>query len=105
MTTKVKIKVEQKHIPVVVEVLAAMSLADTLPRVVRDPQDVAAASDALYGAWLAGICLGTVGMALHHKLCHTLGGSFGLPHAELHTVVQDLFDEAQSAAGSPNPAR
>lgn len=32
MTTKVKIKVEQKHIPVVVEVLAAMSLADTLPR-------------------------------------------------------------------------
>jgi maleylacetate reductase len=26
-------------------------------------------------------------MALHHKLCHTLGGSFGLPHAETHTVV------------------
>ena len=54
---------------------------------VRDPQDVAAASDALYGAWLAGICLGTVGMALHHKLCHTLGGSFNLPHAEMHTIV------------------
>jgi len=28
-----------------------------------------------------------VGMALHHKLCHTLGGSFNLPHAEVHTVV------------------
>jgi alcohol dehydrogenase class IV len=26
-------------------------------------------------------------MALHHKLCHTLGGSFNLPHAEVHTVV------------------
>jgi alcohol dehydrogenase class IV len=26
-------------------------------------------------------------MALHHKLCHVLGGSFGLPHAETHTVV------------------
>ena len=26
-------------------------------------------------------------MALHHKLCHTLGGSFNLPHAETHTVV------------------
>jgi alcohol dehydrogenase class IV len=63
------------------------ALADALPRVVRDPQDVAAASDALYGAWLAGICLGTVGMALHHKLCHTLGGSFNLPHAEMHTIV------------------
>lgn len=26
-------------------------------------------------------------MALHHKLCHTLGGSFNLPLAEVHTVV------------------
>jgi alcohol dehydrogenase class IV len=26
-------------------------------------------------------------MGLHHKLCHTLGGSFGLPHAETHAVV------------------
>ena len=26
-------------------------------------------------------------MALHHKLCHTLGGSFDLPHAETHAVV------------------
>jgi alcohol dehydrogenase class IV len=26
-------------------------------------------------------------MGLHHKLCHTLGGSFNLPHAEVHTVV------------------
>jgi alcohol dehydrogenase class IV len=31
--------------------------------------------------------LGQVGMALHHKLCHTLGGSFDLPHAETHAVV------------------
>ncbi|MEJ7931109.1 maleylacetate reductase [Ramlibacter sp. AN1015] len=43
--------------------------------------------DALYGAWLCGTVLATVDMALHHKLCHTLGGSFGLPHAETHTVV------------------
>lgn len=26
-------------------------------------------------------------MSLHHKLCHTLGGSFNLPHAETHTVI------------------
>ena len=45
------------------------------------------ARDALYGAWLCGVCLGTVGMALHHKLCHTLGGTFDLPHAETHTIV------------------
>lgn len=51
------------------------------------PGDVGARSDALYGAWLAGTAIGAVGMALHHKMCHTLGGSFGLPHAETYTIV------------------
>ena len=46
-----------------------------------------ARADALYGSWLCGYVLGHVGMALHHKLCHTLGGSFDLPHAEVHTIV------------------
>jgi alcohol dehydrogenase class IV len=63
------------------------TLARSLPTVVREPDNLEARSDALYGAWLAGACLGMVGMALHHKLCHTLGGSFNLPHAETHTVV------------------
>src|SRR5262249_49398149 len=63
------------------------ALAGALPRIAEAPKDVEARSDALYGAWLCGVCLGSVGMALHHKLCHTLGGSFGLPHAETHTVV------------------
>jgi alcohol dehydrogenase class IV len=26
-------------------------------------------------------------MALHHKLCHVLGGAFDLPHAETHAIV------------------
>lgn len=65
----------------------AGALARALPRIAGNPSDVAARTDALYGAWLCGVCLGTVGMALHHKLCHTLGGAFGLPHAETHTVV------------------
>jgi len=63
------------------------ALGRSLPRIVADPTDREARSDALYGAWLCGICLGTAGMALHHKLCHTLGGSFNLPHAETHTIV------------------
>jgi maleylacetate reductase len=63
------------------------SLARALPRLAESPLDRDARSDALYGAWLCGVCLGSVGMALHHKLCHTLGGSFDLPHAETHTVV------------------
>ncbi|GAA4549569.1 maleylacetate reductase [Pseudonocardia xishanensis] len=44
-------------------------------------------TEALYGAWLSGMCLDSTTMSLHHKLCHVLGGSFGLPHAETHTVV------------------
>lgn len=52
-----------------------------------DPQSHAARGDALYGAWLCGCVLGATTMGLHHKLCHTLGGSFNLPHAETHTVV------------------
>jgi maleylacetate reductase len=63
------------------------ALAVGLPEVVKEPANLEARSNALYGAWLGGISLGAVGMALHHKLCHTLGGSFNLPHAETHTVV------------------
>jgi alcohol dehydrogenase class IV len=58
-----------------------------LPRIVANASDQDARSDALYGAWLAGMCLGSVGMALHHKLCHVLGGTFNLPHAETHTAI------------------
>jgi alcohol dehydrogenase class IV len=62
-------------------------LAAALPRLQRDGGDLDARGDALYGAWLCGSVLGSVAMGLHHKLCHTLGGSANLPHADLHTVV------------------
>jgi maleylacetate reductase len=63
------------------------ALAQALPVIIAQPDDRKARSEALYGAWLCGVCLGNVGMALHHKLCHTLGGTFDLPHAETHTIV------------------
>jgi maleylacetate reductase len=63
------------------------ALAQALPQVKADPSDIAARELAQYGAWLCGTVLGNVGMALHHKLCHTLGGSFNLPHAETHAVI------------------
>jgi alcohol dehydrogenase class IV len=63
------------------------ALGRALPLIKANPGDVTARSDALYGAWLCGTVLGAVGMALHHKLCHTLGGSFNLPHADTHTIV------------------
>jgi len=63
------------------------ALARALPAITKAPGDIEARSDALYGAWLCGMVLGAVGMALHHKLCHTIGGSFDLPHAETHTIL------------------
>lgn len=63
------------------------AIGRSLPRLVQDASNSEARSDALYGAWLCGMVLGHIGMALHHKLCHTLGGSFNLPHAETHTIV------------------
>lgn len=63
------------------------ALKTALPRIKEDPRDADARGDALYGSWLCGTVLGTVGMALHHKLCHTLGGSFDLPHAETHAIL------------------
>ncbi|WCK12711.1 maleylacetate reductase [Agrobacterium tumefaciens] len=68
-----------------VEGLRAM--IEALPGVRMEPQDTKARETALYGAWLCGTVLGAVGMSLHHKLCHTLGGSLELPHAETHAVL------------------
>lgn len=80
------------------------ALARGLPRIVDDSRSLEARSDALYGAWLCGSCLGGVGMSLHHKLCHTLGGAFGLPHAETHTVVLPHV-VAYNAATAPDAMR
>lgn len=63
------------------------AVAAALPVLGSAPSDLTARSNALYGAWLCGTVLGQVSMGLHHKLCHTLGGSFDLPHAETHAVV------------------
>ncbi len=63
------------------------ALARALPVVVKEPGNVDARSEAQYGAWLSGVALGSAGTAIHHKLCHTLGGTFNMPHAETHTVI------------------
>ena len=63
------------------------ALMSALPRIIADPADLSGREQALYGAWLCGICLQQTEMGLHHKICHTLGGSFDLPHAETHSVM------------------
>jgi alcohol dehydrogenase class IV len=54
------------------------AIARALPVIHKEPLNKDARSDALFGAWACGTCLGAVGMSLHHKLCHTLGGSFNV---------------------------
>jgi homogentisate 1,2-dioxygenase len=66
---------------------AIRAIARHLPTLLEGPRDREARSALLYGAHLAGMCLGSASMGLHHKICHVLGGSFGLPHAATHTVV------------------
>src|SRR4051812_17089607 len=65
----------------------ARALAAALPAVVADGSDLGARGEAQYGAWLCGAVLAATTMSLHHKLCHTLGGTLDLPHAQTHTVV------------------
>lgn len=92
------------------------ALVQALPRIFTEPQNLEARSQALYGAWLCGATLGATTMSLHHKLCHILGGTFNLPHAETHTVVlpyvlaynqshaPKAMEALSRATGSENPA-
>jgi maleylacetate reductase len=93
-------------------------LVAALPRIVADGRDRAARAEAQYGAWLCGAVLAATTMSLHHKLCHTLGGTLDLPHAQTHTVVlphalaynQPAAPEAVAAlarafGGTADPAR
>jgi maleylacetate reductase len=65
----------------------ARAVAAALPRIVGNPHDLGARREALYGAWLCGAVLGATTMSLQHTLCHVLGGTFNLPHAQTHAIV------------------
>lgn len=81
------------------------AFVDGLPQVIANPTDLAAREATQRGAWACGTVLGQVGMALHHKLCHTLGGSFDLPHAETHAIVlpHAIAYNARAAAAELQP--
>jgi maleylacetate reductase len=94
------------------------ALSGALPRIVADGADRDARAEAQYGAWLCGAVLAATTMSLHHKLCHTLGGTLDLPHAPTHTVVlpyalaynQSAAPQAVAAlsralGGVPDPAK
>jgi maleylacetate reductase len=79
------------------------ALGAALPVIAQAPDDLEARTSALYGSWLAGLSISTTGNAIHHKLCHVLGG-FGLPHAETHSIVLP-HAMAYNAAAAPEAMR
>ena len=78
-------------------------LAAALPAVARDGTDLGARSDLLYGAYLAGTAFAVTGSGLHHKICHVLGGRYGLPHAQTHAIMLP-YVLAFNAPGAPDAA-
>ena len=52
-----------------------------------DPDDLDARERVLYGAYLAAVAFGSAGSGIHHKICHVLGGAYGLSHSEMHAIV------------------
>lgn len=62
-------------------------LVDAIRGLRADATDLDARAAASRGAWKASEALYGASMALHHKLAHVLGGSFGLPHGPTHAVL------------------
>jgi maleylacetate reductase len=78
-------------------------LARALPLAVKDGADPDARGDLLYGAYLAGTAFAAAGSGLHHKICHVLGGRYGLPHAQTHAIVLP-YVMAVNLPGAPQAA-
>ena len=82
-------------------------MARALQCIAGNSDDADARGQAFYGAWLNAntLTLAPGGVNVHHKLCHTIGGGLGLPHANVHTIIlphstaynRDAVPEAMSA--------
>ena len=82
-------------------------LAESLPLVVMEPNNLEARAGALYGCCVAGGAVGVGSTGLHHRLCHTLGGAFNTPHAETHAILLPhsvAYNATSAAAGTQKVA-
>ncbi|WP_134773040.1 maleylacetate reductase [Ornithinimicrobium flavum] len=68
-----------------------------------DAEDLRAHEQVLYGTYLSGVALASAGAGMHHKICHVLGGTFNLPHAQTHAVVLP-YVVAYNAPADPDSA-
>lgn len=58
-----------------------------LPLISVNMEDVEGRAMVLYGAYLSAVAFTSAGSAMHHKICHVLGGTWNMPHAETHATV------------------
>ncbi|MDE8670716.1 maleylacetate reductase [Pseudarthrobacter sp. H3Y2-7] len=63
------------------------ALSRGLPLIAEDPSSTEGREQALYGAYLSAVAFASAGSGLHHKICHVLGGTYNLPHAQTHATV------------------
>ncbi len=63
------------------------AITSSLQRCYEAGGDLEARTEMLTGAFLAGMALAHVSMALHHGLCHVLGGSAGVPHGVANSII------------------
>ena len=71
----------------VVALRAVQAIYSTLPRCYASGDDLEVRTEMLMGAFLAGTALAHVTMALHHGLCHVLGGTVGVPHGVANSII------------------
>jgi maleylacetate reductase len=59
----------------------------SLPLCLTNGRNLDAREDLLAGAYLAGFSIGNARMALHHGICHVLGGRTGVAHGVLNAIM------------------
>ncbi|MDV8023846.1 maleylacetate reductase [Rhodococcus sp. IEGM 1330] len=66
---------------------AITALSSGLRDIKRDPSSQSGHEQTLYGAYLSAVAFASAGSGLHHKICHVLGGTYNMPHAQTHAIV------------------
>src|SRR4030081_2216313 len=59
----------------------------SLPLCITNGRNLDAREDLLAGPYLAGFSIGNATMALHHGICHILGGRTGVAHGVLNAIM------------------
>jgi alcohol dehydrogenase class IV len=80
---------------------AVRLLGAALPVAVARGDDLPARTDALYATYLAGWSMAIAGTALHHALCHVIGGTYAVDHGALHAVLLP-YVAAYNAPAAPD---